>query len=65
MGLFERAEIRALSEKLLALAAGQGILLNSVAGRGLGDMLWRGGGGGAGGGGGGPPPPPRGGGGFW
>lgn len=41
MGLFERAEIRALSEKLLALAAGQGILLNSVAGRELDDMLWR------------------------
>ncbi|WP_319918166.1 Wadjet anti-phage system protein JetD domain-containing protein [Aeromonas media] len=41
MGLFERAEIRALSEKLLALAAGQGILLNSVAGRELDDMLGR------------------------
>lgn len=39
MGLFERAEIRALSEKLLALAAGQGILLNSAAGRELDEML--------------------------
>ncbi|MFM4719218.1 Wadjet anti-phage system protein JetD domain-containing protein [Aeromonas bivalvium] len=41
MGFFERAEIRALSEKLLALATGQGILLNSVAGRELDDMLGR------------------------
>lgn len=39
MGLFERAEIRALSEKLLALAAGQGILLTSAAGRELDEML--------------------------
>jgi len=39
MGLFERAEIRALSEKLLALEAGQGILLTSAAGRELDEML--------------------------
>lgn len=39
MGLFERAEIRALSERMLALAAGQGILLTSAAGRELDEML--------------------------
>lgn len=39
MTFFERVEIRALSERLLALAAGQGILLTSRAGRELEEML--------------------------
>ncbi|MGS3138591.1 Wadjet anti-phage system protein JetD domain-containing protein [Aeromonas sanarellii] len=38
-GLFERADIRALSEKLLGLPPGQGVLLSSAAGRALDDML--------------------------
>ena len=41
MGLFERADIRALSEKLLGLSQGQGMLLTSAAGRELDDMLKR------------------------
>ena len=39
MAFFERIEIRALSERLLALAAGQGILLTSHVGRELDEML--------------------------
>ncbi|MDX7813692.1 DUF2220 family protein [Aeromonas caviae] len=39
MGLFERADIRALSEKLLGLPPGQGILLTSAAGGELNDLL--------------------------
>lgn len=39
MVFFERTDIRALSERLLALADGQGILLSSAAGQELNEML--------------------------
>lgn len=39
MVFFERTDVRALSERLLALADGQGILLSSAAGQELNEML--------------------------
>ena len=39
MALFERTDIRELSERLLALAEGRGILLSSAAGQELNEML--------------------------